>query len=382
VNLLHRYIFKQLVIATAMAVALFVFVLVMGNVMREVIDLLASGRLSLGMFAYLLALLIPGVLPYALPMGLLTAVLLVIGRVCAQQEYTAMRAAGLSAWTLAAPALLLSCLGVCLLIFINFFYAPAADQAYRVALASLARHSPLEFFRPGYYVRDFPGFVVYAGGREGDELRDVWIWVLDDKGRVTTFARGRRALLDYDLATDNLVLTLRDGTAMRYNGADPENMQVSDLPPLTFAEDLKFSLALSQLLGPTDAATVHPKLSLLTLPQLLDVRDHPPEPNPTAAEKAYWRNSVQMQIQFHFVGAFSVLALTLVGLPLALRVGRAENFVNLGLALVLAISYYFLLFMINLLHGHPELRPDLLLWLPNFALEGLGAWLLVRAARR
>jgi lipopolysaccharide export system permease protein len=91
---------------------------------------------------------------------------------------------------------------------------------------------------------------------------------------------------------------------------------------------------------------------------------------------------VQMQIQRDFAGAFSVLALALVGLPLALRVGRAESSANLALSLGLALIYYFMLFSITLLRTHPELRPDLLLWLPNFTFEALGGWLLYRAAQR
>jgi lipopolysaccharide export system permease protein len=148
-SVLHRYLFKQLVLATALASSVFVFVLVLGNAMRDVVDLLSSGRLDWATFSYLIALLIPGVLPFALPMGLLAAVLLVVGRFCAQQEYTAMRAAGLSVWYLAAPIVLTASLGVLLLLFINFFYAPAADRAFRVVIASLARRNPLQFFQPG-----------------------------------------------------------------------------------------------------------------------------------------------------------------------------------------------------------------------------------------
>ncbi len=126
------------------------------------------------------------------------------------------------------------------------------------------------------------------------------------------------------------------------------------------------------------------KLSLLTVDELLQRRDEKPPnvANPSPAQTAGWRMDVQMQIQRDFAGAFSVLALALLGLPLSLRVGRAENFVNLAIALGLALVYYFLLFSINLLHTHPELRPDLLLWLPNFIFEGLGLWMLVRAAKR
>ncbi len=221
VNLLQRHIFKEIVAATAMAVGLFVFVLVLGNVMREVLDRMASGQIDLPMFGYLLVNYIPGVIPYALPLGLLTAVLLVVGRMCAQREYTAMRAAGLSLWSLAAPIMVAACLGALLCLFINIDYAPAADHAVKVALANLVRQDPSRLFLPGSYVRDFKGYVIRAGGREGSKLLDVWIWKLDDQGRTVTFVHGSPGHLEYNSVTDVLTLVLDgNGAIQSYNPDD------------------------------------------------------------------------------------------------------------------------------------------------------------------
>ena len=382
-NLLHRYVFKQIVAATAMAVVLFVFVLVLGNVLREVLDRLANGQIDLPMFGYLLVNYIPGVIPYALPLGLLTAVLLVVGRMCAQREYTAMRAAGLSLWSLAAPIMLVACLGAALCLFINLYYAPAADRAVKVALTNLVRQDPSRLFIPGSYVRDFRGYVIRAGGRDGPQLLDVWIWKLDDQGRASVCVHGSRGHLDYNPATDYLTLVMdkdSEGAEQSYNPADPNYLPNVKTGGPQFNGG-GYPLKLSDLVG---ASTPFTKFSLLTVDELLVLRDNYPRnlPPPEPKKLAIWRMDVQMQIQRDFAGAFSVLALALLGLPLSLRVGRAENFVNLALALGLALVYYFLLFSINLLHTHPELRPDLVLWLPNFIFEGLGLWMLYRAAKR
>ena len=378
-NLLHRYIFKQVVAATAFAVAIFVFVLVLGNVMREVLDRLASGQLDLFTFLRLLVLLIPGVVPYALPLGMLTAVLLVVGRFCAQHEYTAMRSAGLSLWSLAAPILLTSCLGVLLCLFINFEYAPAADRSFKSALINLARNDPLRLFQPGHDIRIGEN-VIYIGSRSGDELADIWVWMLDENGNAKQFVRAKRGNIAAMQANGHLVITLHGASALRYKTSDPSNM--SDITPSSSrSDDFKVELPMDQLLGPV--ATPF-KLSLLTLGELLEQRDGNPPNNdhPTLKQKTQWRMDVQMQIQRNFAAAFSVLALSLFGLPLALRVGRSENFVNLVLALGLALGYYFLLFSVSLLRVHPEMRPDLLLWIPNILFESLGLFLLYRAARK
>ena len=50
---LHKYIFKQVFGASFLTVALFVFVLVVGNVVKEVMGEFAAGRIDLSLFIYL-----------------------------------------------------------------------------------------------------------------------------------------------------------------------------------------------------------------------------------------------------------------------------------------------------------------------------------------
>jgi lipopolysaccharide export LptBFGC system permease protein LptF len=56
VNLLQRYIFREVLVATLGAMALFCLILVMGNALKELALRLADGRLSLLVFLQLLGL--------------------------------------------------------------------------------------------------------------------------------------------------------------------------------------------------------------------------------------------------------------------------------------------------------------------------------------
>ncbi|MBQ6534627.1 MAG: LptF/LptG family permease, partial [Opitutales bacterium] len=129
----NKYIFRQVVAAALMTVALFVFVLVIGNVLKEVAPELAAGRLSPAFFLYIVALIIPGVIPYALPMGMLTGILLVFGRMSAQSEVVAMKACGRSIFSMSAPVFFVAICASLFSVAINFYYAPAADHAYKTA---------------------------------------------------------------------------------------------------------------------------------------------------------------------------------------------------------------------------------------------------------
>jgi lipopolysaccharide export LptBFGC system permease protein LptF len=81
---------------------------------------------------------------------------------------------------------------------------------------------------------------------------------------------------------------------------------------------------------------------------------------------------VQVEMQMKSAMAFAILALVSVTLPLAVKLGRRETSLNVALALMICVGYYFVMMMLSFLETRPQIRTDLLLWIPNIVLQILG----------
>jgi lipopolysaccharide export system permease protein len=391
-NILDRYIFKSVLFTCLAAAAVFVFILMLGNVVRDLLSLVLSGQLGASTFIRLTLLLAPFAVSYALPMGILTGVLLSLGRLSADSEITAMRANGMSLSRIARPVLILGALGAACGLYVNFNSMPWARVEYDKELSEVMHANPRAFLLPKTFIRNFPNKVLYFEKEEQGELKDVWIWDLDNQQRVVRFSRSESGRISFDTASGGLIVTLDHAQTATPDpkARDPEDFSLPMATPSMDRLDLFFSLeryfseaggrhkaqwmTYGELqvarrriadiesgrvaLGPADAALVEPPLG-------------PKELARAAMKLAF---TVQDKISI----AIAVFAFALIGVPLGIKVSRRETSANLAVAVVLALGYYFLTVMISWLDEHPEYRPDLLVWAPNLILIGLGLWLFRR----
>jgi lipopolysaccharide export system permease protein len=385
---LHRYLLRQVIASLLMTVLVFTFVLLIGNVLKEILGLLVNRQASVGIVFEAVALLIPFVWVFALPMGMLTATLLVFGRFSADQELTAARAGGVSLITLAMPILLLSLLLSGLSAWVNLDLGPRSRVAYKDLLFRFtAQLSTAQLLPEGRYLSDFPGHVVYVGKNRDGALEDVEIYGLGGgtNAPFTLFApRGR---LSWDVTNRVIELQLQEARGVTLQGDHAATLSLGNVP-LTFQfdrlngkrdrtsnSDMSFTQLRRELqalerrfAGPADAPTAENVES--------------PAPQALAAEQVRQATS-RLRVQIHRQVAFSFacFGFTLVGIPLGIRVHRRETNVGFAIAIVLVLIYYSFIMLGLSLDDHPEWSPHLLLWVPNFLFQGVGAVLLWRANR-
>lgn len=364
----------------------FTFVLLLGDGLKEVLPLLINRQAQLGTVLEAVGLLIPFLWVFALPMGLLTATLLVFGRFSADQELTAARAGGISLISLITPVLLLSLLCCGLSAWINMDLGPSS----RVAFKNLIFHIRADFVSAqlpeGRFIRDFPGYIFYVDKNHDGNLENVWIYALQNGTNVTTTLHAPRGKLTVDTPDKQLILDLfdvRSITAGNYTA-------ISSSPKLT----LNFNLN-----TPTNRV-YNPKISDMSFTQLrAELRDLeqkislPLATNGASADELRaemraaqkQRNDltepVRVEMNRQIAFSFACFGFTLIGIPLGIRMHRRETNVGVAVALVLVLVYYAFIMLGESLAARPELTPHLIVWLPNFIFQAVGAVLLWRANR-
>lgn len=381
-NLLDRHIFKSVLFSCVAAVGLFAFIVALANFVRDLLGPLLAGQLELGMILRLLFLLFPYVVVYALPAGILTGVLLTLGRISADSEVTAMRASGLGVFRIARPIFFLGALGAVLALYSNFESMPWARVQYHRELADAMRTNPLSFIVPKTFIRDFRGMVIYVGDRPpgSNLMRDIWIWELDSQARVKRLVRAESGMIAYDEASKSLIPTLYRVRTEERDPENPEDFSKSPkAPSVEKAEEVRLPLA-----GYLAQNIFKVKPEWLRYGALQLKREELEKDLPQPGQEKPWRIAkmkLAMIVQEKANLSLAVFAFAFVAVPLGIKVSRRETSANLGLAVLLVLGYYVLTSAVKALDVHPEYRPDMLLWVPNLLFLSFGFWLIRRVER-
>ncbi len=375
--------------ATLMMTGLiFTFVLLLVNGLRELLPLL--GQVSIWVVLKGFVLLIPFLWAFALPMGMLTATLMVFGRFSADQELSAARAGGVSLLALVSPLLILSLVLCAVSVAVNLEIAPRCKVAYN-RLRDQSRMAVLSNLQlpAGQYIKYIPGYIIWIGKNDGgvvQSLQDVRILQYKNETNLEVSIRAPRGRFEVDRTNQVAILRLYDTKTV---------MVSSDMTGSGGEAMISFDLSKT----PTGIIR-KPSLSDMTFGQLRnELRELEqasnisfPSNKLSAAEITFRKTQLQQQfkelgeparVQLHRQVAFSFacFGFTLVGIPLGIRVHRRETNIGIAIALGLVALYFALIIVGDALNMRPELAPHLLMWAPNFLFQTVGAVLLWRANR-
>ncbi|MDA0576486.1 MAG: LptF/LptG family permease [Verrucomicrobia bacterium] len=179
-RILNRYLRTSFIVTFLMSLMVITFVMCIG-ILFKVTDLIALGVswqpvLRLLMFGF------PRALTYSIPVSVLTACLLVFGRLSSDGEITAMKASGIDMRDIVRQPCIIAGLLSLFCIFNNNEVVPMGHLAGRIQLAQLGVEAPLDLLEEGRFIQDFPGMTMYIGEKRGTKLYGVRIYDLRKEG--------------------------------------------------------------------------------------------------------------------------------------------------------------------------------------------------------
>jgi lipopolysaccharide export system permease protein len=367
-KLIDRYITRELLVNLMFAIVVLSLVLVVGNIFRKLLPLLVNHDVPLEYLISFIAYILPFSLIFTIPWGLLTAILLVFGRLSADNELTALRSNGVSVTRICVPLALLAVVCTAISIWLNVDVAPAAQEKLRSTIFDLATRDPMALFGTDQVIDQFPGRKIYVGKKQGNHLDNILVFEMGENFLPLKVTFARRGILEADLPNKRILMHLYDARYQQRDLGDPLDLRkVRD--GISMAEGT-LPIGLEELY---EKEKRRPSRSALSLEQLLDQLQ---------TENLHERSASRTEISKRFSFPFSCLAFALIGVPLGVTAHRRETSVGFAMSLIVGVFYFLFIIFANTLRANPKLHPELLVWLPNVLFLVLGAWLFQRLRRQ
>lgn len=177
---LDFYILRQLIAVTFLGVLSLTLLMLLGQLFKELHSLLVESGAPPSIVIDFILQVIPFSLTFSVPWGFLTAVLLVYGRLAADNELTSMRMAGLSLWRLSVPAIVMGIALSATCYYINIEVAPRGKQAMSELVISAAMSNPRNLLNSSQSATKLDKVQLYIESKEGDRLLGVHIYPLKE----------------------------------------------------------------------------------------------------------------------------------------------------------------------------------------------------------
>lgn len=398
---IDRYILRQLIAVTFLGVLSLTLLLLLGQLFKELHTLLVESGAPPSIVVDFILQVIPFSLTFSVPWGFLTAVLLVYGRLAADNELTSMRMAGLSLWRLSAPAIGMGVALSALCYYINIEVAPRGKQAMSDLVMTAATDNPRNLLFSGQSATKMDKVQVYVEKREEDELQGLHIYPLTEDKRMTA-ASGFDAIHaeaaeigDFDLKSRNLQLTLRNAVIERTVAGVTDLPHMESMPLLVHIpiktqrrlkpnrytnEEIRDVLKHAEVASQADIVRMaRYELAAVRKPAF-----------PCAAQ--LWADA--RKDAFFFAGemdektkrafktegvqrasfACACIVFSLIGVPLAITARRRDTSTGFAIGILVAAVYFMALVFCELSRKSGGITPYIVLWLPNVITAAFALW--------
>ncbi|HEV3140456.1 MAG TPA: LptF/LptG family permease [Vicinamibacterales bacterium] len=359
-RLLDRYLVRQILLPFLLVLVGLTFALEIPPILQTGEKFIAKG-VQWRIIVEVLLTLLPQALGVTIPMALLLAILIGLGRLSADREIVALQACGVSVFRILRPLGIAALLATAATAYVMIVALPNANQTYRVITFNIVASSAEGDVKPRVFFQQFPNRVVYvreipvAGG-----WRDVFIADTSQPDRRDVyFAKQGRLIIDRGKQTVQLLL--ENGTQHTTNPQKPD-----DYTGTTF-EHLTLDINWEDVFPRTQIMKGDPEKTIAEL-------------RATAAENAAHHLSTANQffmIQQKFSLPAACLILAIIGVALGVTTRKEGMLGGFVFGIGVLFTYYVLLYAARGLALGGRISPSLAPWLPNVILGVAGVALVI-----
>jgi lipopolysaccharide export system permease protein len=361
-KILSRYLLAAFVQTFFMSLMVITFVVSIGALVKMT-SIIARGVAWQPVIEVLL-LSIPRVATYSIPMSVMVAAALVFGRLSSDQEVTAMKACGISIWSILAWPIYFSLLLSVFCMVLHNNVVPYSHLRTRTILRDLKSINALDLIEEGRFIEVSTNLQIYVGQKEGHLLRDVRLREFSEQG--TRKIHAAEATAEPNDATGMMTIMLRD----------------VQLDPLSFEQPGKAYM--SKLTREIDMGVkkreYDPKETNMKGRELLKraaaIEEYFPDNN--ARDCAKMRSRMLVEFNKRLALSLGCFIFAIVGIPLSIKSHRKDTAGGAVMSLLCIFVFYGVLLVVDSLDDVAAARPHLIIWLPIVFGASFGAYLLHR----
>lgn len=395
---IDRYILKQLISVTFLGVLSLTMLLLLGQLFKQLHKLLVESGAPPSIIFDFIVQVIPFSLTFSVPWGFLTAVLLVYGRLAADNELTSMRMAGLSLWRLSAPAIGMGLVLSGLCYYINIEVAPKGKRAMSELVIQAAMDNPRNLLNSSQSMTKLDKVQLYIEHREGDELKGLHVYPLERGGSIGAdfdAIHAESAIIgEFDFKSRLLELTLKNARIERADGPMTDMPAIGVMPlriHIPIRSKTKFK---SNRFTNAEIAVALDKLELAQQQDasLIEKYARIATSNPSfpcagklwaelREESNFYRNvNKKTRREFETEGiqrasfACACFVFSLIGVPLAITARRKDTSTGFAIGILVAAVYFMALVFCELSRKAGGITPYIVLWLPNVLTIAFAIW--------
>lgn len=363
-RLINSYIFREISVPFLLSLAILTATGLLSRIMK-LVELAVTHGIGAPFVFWFIVSVVPSFIIYTIPVSFLIGVLVAFTRLSSDSEITAMKASGLSLFSLMRPVIALAIIAYFLTLAFTVYFFPWGNINLKNLLFEAAKTRLVSGIEEKTFYDKFRGVVLYVDrlSTKTGEMEGIFISEAGAGGDANLFF-AERGVFSPSGEEFSVFLKLNDGTIHRKTGDDGAyhivrfedylvTLSAASAPATTLERRTNRELYLGELMARVDDARAK---GINTAPFVIDLHKR-------------------------FALPASVFVFALLGVPLGIQRIRAARFAGFSIALAVVLAYYVASTALEALGENGGLNPIVAVWGSNIIFTIAGVYFFRLAAR-